>query len=386
MTALHSSRNRVALVESARVNRIHDSYDLRCVPLIAVPLALIACIVLADLSTPSDIRFTPLLVVAPTITASFAGAWLTAGVSVLAVAAELVTDLTERPPHLNETVATASLIAVSAFVVVFAHLRLQYSRRYDRAQSHALAAQQAVLRPLPTRLGNLEIASVYLPAEADAVVGGDLYAAARTDKGSRLLIGDVRGKGLSAVGEAALVLGAFHATAHRAHALVDLVSALDGALGGIPGRSCTDGDDEHFVTALLLEVPDDAGPITATSCGHPPPILVRDGQPVIATLPEAAPPLGLQLAPNLVQTGSVAWMPDDIVLLCTDGVLEARDHMGRFYPLLDRIRTWSGGTPESLISHLHTDLLRYTGGGLNDDTALVAFRSRHAPVVSAHGT
>lgn len=44
----------------------------------------------------------------------------------------------------------------------------------------------------------------------------------------------------------------------------------------------------------------------------------------------AAPPLGLGLATTYARTGTFPLGPDEIVLLCTDGVLEARDRAGTF--------------------------------------------------------
>ncbi|MGW1544643.1 PP2C family protein-serine/threonine phosphatase [Streptomyces sp. NPDC002309] len=346
---------------------------------VAVPLALIAAITLVDVLTPREVRLSPLLVVAPAITASFAGVRLTAVVAALAVAAEVAVDMTQGPPGLNQGVATLSLAAVSTLVVFFAYLRDQYARHYRHARSVALTAQKAVLRPLPERVGPLHIASVYLAAEAEAVIGGDLYAAARRPHSTRFVIGDVRGKGLDAVGEAALVLGAFHATAHREPDLPTLVAALDGALAATPGP-LDRAAGEDFVTALLLDVPDDTGPVSCLSCGHPAPLVIRDGLPVEPALPDPAPPLGLGLATAHARTGTFPLGPDDIVLLCTDGVLEARDRAGAFYPLPDRIRAWPGGDPQSLVSFLRGDLLRYTGGGnLGDDAALLAFRRRGLP-------
>ncbi|MFD7436099.1 PP2C family protein-serine/threonine phosphatase [Streptomyces sp. NPDC059861] len=346
---------------------------------VAVPLVLIAVITLVDVLTPPQVRLSPFLVVAPAITASFAGARLTAAVAALALGAEVAVDMTQGPPALNQSVATLALAAVSAVVVFFAYLRDQYARHYRHARSLALTAQKAVLRPLPERAGPLHIASVYLAAEAEAVIGGDLYAAARRPHSTRLMIGDVRGKGLDAVGEAALVLGAFHATAHREPGLPTLAAAVDGALAATP-RTPDRAAGEDFVTALLLDVPDDAGPISCLSCGHPPPLVIRDGHPVEPALPDPAPPLGLGLATAYGRTGSFPLGPDDVVLLCTDGVLEARDRAGAFYPLPDRIRTWPRGDPQSLVSFLRADLLHYTGGGnLGDDAALVAFRRGDSP-------
>ncbi|MEU9706214.1 PP2C family protein-serine/threonine phosphatase [Streptomyces sp. NPDC047981] len=349
-----------------------------------MPLVLIGVIAAVDVLTPPDLRLTPLLVVAPAVTASFAGARVTAGMSLLAVATEVATDLAEHPPQLNQVTATGALIAVSVCVVAFAHLRVQYGRRCRRAQNLALVAQNAVLRPLPERTGPIEIASLYMAAEADAVIGGDFYAAVETGSGTRLLIGDVRGKGLGAVSEAAIVMGAFRATAHLTPTLDDLMSGLDDALTSVNQSTGTDTGQagEDFATALLLDVSHRAGWIESASCGHPAPFLIRDGRAHQVSLPEAAPPLGLGIASPYVRSGTFSLQPGDIVLLCTDGLLEARDRTGRFYPLADRIRAWPGGGPQALLEYLRTDLLRYTEReALNDDAALVAFRLIPRPAV-----
>ncbi|MFF4935307.1 PP2C family protein-serine/threonine phosphatase [Streptomyces griseofuscus] len=342
--------------------------------LLAAPLVLIAAIVLVDVLTPSAVTLTPFLVVAPASAASFASFRFTAAVGVLAVVADVATDLEERPPYGSGTVSVGALVVLTAVVMLMAHVRERYSQRCEQAQSLALVAQRAVLRPLPTRLGRTEIASAYLAAEAEAVMGGDLYAAARIGSTTRLMIGDVRGKGMNAVGEAALVLGAFHATAHRTPSLGEVAATMDSALGTMPEPESTPCAGEEFVTAMLLDVPDQDGPVKVALCGHPPAVVVRDGRAITPALPPPAPPLGLGFGTFTVSVGTISWAPGDIVLLCTDGVLEARDGSGRFYPLRERIDAWPGnGGPGGLVAFLRADLLGFTGGKTLDDAALVAF-------------
>ncbi|MFI5557530.1 SpoIIE family protein phosphatase [Streptomyces sp. NPDC051738] len=67
-----------------------------------------------------------------------------------------------------------------------------------------------------------------------------------------------------------------------------------------------------------------------------------------------------------------AFEPGDIALLCTDGVIEARDRDGTFYPLVERVVSKSGKGPDALLAHLCKDLLRHVGGHLDDDAAMVA--------------
>ena len=77
----------------------------------------------------------------------------------------------------------------------------------------AETAQRAVLRTMPTAIGSVGLAARYVSATAEALVGGDLYEVAATPYGVRVIVGDVRGKGLEAVQTAAAVLGAFRAAA-----------------------------------------------------------------------------------------------------------------------------------------------------------------------------
>ncbi len=63
----------------------------------------------------------------------------------------------------------------------------------------------------------------------------------------------------------------------------------------------------------------------------------------------------------------------DVLLLYTDGVLEARDRSGTFYPLAERVAAWAGLHPQALLDHLCEDLLAHaTGNTLGDDAAMVA--------------
>ena len=63
----------------------------------------------------------------------------------------------------------------------------------------AEATQLALLPPLPAEMTGITIAARYRSATREALVGGDLYEMIPTGQGIRVIIGDVRGKGLDAV-------------------------------------------------------------------------------------------------------------------------------------------------------------------------------------------
>ncbi|WP_405007026.1 serine/threonine-protein phosphatase [Kitasatospora purpeofusca] len=392
--------------------------------LTAVPLALIVVITVVDVLAPPDIHLGPLLIVAPALTASLAGARATTVVALLSLAALTVIGiLRDGLTTGNHETQLGALLAVSALIVALRVLRDRHERELAQVRSVSEAAQRVLLRPLPDRTGPLHLASFYLAAEAEAQVGGDLYAAARTATGTRLLVGDVRGKGLSSLGDAALLLGAFRAAAHLYPDLPGLVGHLDGSIAwdlaqlaeqqraqredGLldrprlrafrrteppdirapdDGRPDTAADDsgESFITAVVLDVPDDGAVVRLVDCGHPPPLLLH-GDRVTALEPRrTSPPLGLGelvAAPYVVE--EFAFLPGDRLLIYTDGVIEARDGERRFYPLTERVAERTAAhpaePPAALLLHLRRDLLAHAGGRLDDDAAMVVVERLRRP-------
>jgi len=344
--------------------------------LIALPLVLIAAITVIDINTPTTIHLGPFLVAAPAITASFAGAGVTGAVGVLAVGAQVVIgELHGGLLTPNHQAQIAALLVISVLVTVFRYLRDRRERQLHQARSVAAAAQEVLLRPLPHRAGPLRIASTYLAAEAEAQIGGDLYAAVPAPGATRLVVGDVRGKGMAAVGEAAVLVGAFRGSAYRNLALPAVVAHLGNSVYWNTTQLDGAGPEsaESFVTALIADVHHDGPFIELVNCGHPPPLLLRDGAVQVLEVTEPALPLGLH-APSEsdFRVERFGFSPGDLLLLYTDGVIEARDRSGTFYPLIDRLTSWSETDPTALVRRLHHDLLRYAGGTLGDDAAAIA--------------
>ncbi|MFD0349868.1 PP2C family protein-serine/threonine phosphatase [Kitasatospora aburaviensis] len=406
--------------------------------LTVLPLALIAVISIVDVLAPSNIHLGPLLIVAPAITASFAGARATTVVALLSLAALTVIGLLrEGITTANHETQLGALIAVSALIIGLRVLRDRHERELAQVRTVSEAAQRVLLRPLPERIGPLHLASVYLAAEAEAQVGGDLYAAARTAGGTRLLVGDVRGKGLSSLGDAALLLGAFRAAAHLHADLPELAGYLDGSVcwdldqlgeqdryqdggrdggpahgrergtacngawtagwtsawrswagagaqrgaaaglgrdesGPDGGGAAADDRGESFITAVILDIPDDGPVLRLIDCGHPPPLLLNADGITVLNARHPAPPLGLgELAPTTYEVEDFPFLPGDRLLIYTDGVIEARDPERRFYPLTERVDAWRSERPEVLLNRLRRDLLAHVGGRLDDDAAMV---------------
>ncbi|MEV5803528.1 PP2C family protein-serine/threonine phosphatase [Streptomyces collinus] len=342
--------------------------------LLVIPVLLIVVITVVDQLVPADIHLGPLLVIAPAITASFAGPWVTGLVGFLTVMAQAYIGwhfgvLFTR----NVLVQILALAVLSALTVFYCVLRDRRRHQLAQVRMVAEAAQHVLLWPLPEQIGSMRIACLYMAAEAEAQIGGDLYAATPTDSGVRVMIGDVRGKGLSAIGEAALLIGAFREAAHHHTTLPALAEALEQSVARNLPELETEGETgERFATVMLVEIPD-TDPITRIlSCGHPPPLLLSAASAALVPV-HPAPPLGVhELGEAEYTLDAFSLEPGDTLLLYTDGVIEARDAGGAFYPLAARAAQWTGDSPEQLLHHIRRDLLAHVGGRLDDDAALIA--------------
>ncbi|MFE3167031.1 PP2C family protein-serine/threonine phosphatase [Streptomyces sp. NPDC059224] len=353
---------------------------------LVVPLLLVVAIPVADVFLPPDIHLAHLLVVAVAVTAVGTGPRATGLIGVLAVLALVLAGL-ERRTLVTESVLVelAALLAVCVFFVLFTRMRDRRERELVRARSVSDAAQSVVLRPLPHRAGPVTLASRYRSAEADATIGGDLYAAARIPGVTRLLIGDVRGKGLPSISDTAIVLGAFRAAAHRRIPLPELVAYIEDAVRWGLAEFSEPGEDaaERFVTAAVIDIPDDEPVIHLISCGHPPPLLLgHRGKKVRSlTVPEPSPPLGLgawAVDSNGADRVRPCYVPatfpfehGDRLVLYTDGISEARNAEGDFYPLAERAMVWADEVPGSMVERLAADVGAYTGGRRDDDMAMI---------------
>ncbi|WP_405594806.1 SpoIIE family protein phosphatase [Streptomyces sp. NBC_01092] len=88
-------------------------------------------------------------------------------------------------------------------------------------------------------------------------------------------------------------------------------------------------------------------------------------------------PLGLgALAPNGDDTTVHPLEPSEVLVLHTDGVSEARDADGVFYPVLKRLAERFSGErapdPETVVSFVRTDADRWSTQSDKDDRAVLA--------------
>src|SRR3954453_11073493 len=247
----------------------------------------------------------------------------------------------------------------AALAVETAHAFREQSGRLAEVTRVAEAAQHAILAAPPPQIGPVALAARYVSAAAEALIGGDLFEVVERPGAVRLLIGDVRGKGLDAVRTATVVLGEFRAAAADIDDLANVAVQIDRRLR----RYLT---DEDFVTAALAEIGAD-GRFTLVSCGHPPALLLTsDG--VVAVDGEASLPLGLGAAPT--PTAGLL-RPGARLFLYTDGIIEARDRQGQFVDLQLLLESVGREDLDGALDRLLSGLRAAVGGPLADDLAML---------------
>ncbi|MFF7178676.1 SpoIIE family protein phosphatase [Streptomyces sp. NPDC008121] len=337
----------------------------------------ILTVVIAGLAyaTPPEMAFSRLLPAAPALAAAM---WPVLPTILLGtVCLLLMIGLSLVFPDLGTWWTAAGIIAVTVAAAYGSHVRLQRERTLFQVRLVADAAQKVVLSPLPRRFGSIELESLYVAAAAEARIGGDFYEVVDTPHGVRLLIGDVRGKGLPAVGAAAAIVNAFREAAYGETDMVDVARRLDAGSTRYNAAFPPEGPMERFATALLVEIPHGGGRIDVLNCGHPPPLLVNHGKVRILEPGTPSPPLSLaELIGDHYTVDTFAFAPDDLLLLYTDGIAEARARDGEFFPLAAWLRRQPLAPPRELLAALHHDLLRYSRGRLDDDIAALAVHLR----------
>ena len=272
--------------------------------------------------------------------------------------------------HLNDPGSTdlLTICFVALLSVFISFVRSRRDAQLDLERTVAEAAQRAVAPPLPERVGRVRCAGLYRAAQRGTLVGGDFFDVRDGPFGVRAVMGDVQGHGLSAVGTVASLLGAFREAVLDRPELESVAARLDRRLVVDSARS---PHAELFATAVLLEFSADARAVRIVACGHPAPVVLRAGRVAeIDIVPWT--PLGLGLADSgPLGAVTVPLRPGDRLFLASDGVWEARDASGVFYPFTGRLAALADGGSADLAERVWADVQRYSEEIRDDVTMLV---------------
>ncbi|WP_309053134.1 SpoIIE family protein phosphatase [Streptomyces sp.] len=244
-----------------------------------------------------------------------------------------------------------------------AAVSIDNARWYQSVRNSAVTLQRSLLPGKPPEPAGLEVAVRYQPAQASSEVGGDWYDVIELpDEKTALVVGDVMGSGI----DAAATMGRLR-TATCAFADLDLSPAqvlrhLDRITAGL----------EHYIATCLFAVHDPRrGRLRIANAGHLPPVRVPADGP--AELVRVSTGLPLGVGGGVFRTARVPFLPGDLLVLYTDGLIETRDApIDERLALLVRLLDESRGPLEETCDRLLRALRR---PGAPDDVALLVARS-----------
>ncbi|HEV7206587.1 MAG TPA: PP2C family protein-serine/threonine phosphatase [Jatrophihabitans sp.] len=261
--------------------------------------------------------------------------------------------------------AAAPLLLASAQYTDLPHL---LRRRHD--MDLAAEMQWSLLPPLSFAAAGATIAGLLEPAYE---VGGDCFDYAFNAGRLDFAVLDTVGHGLSSAVLAALLVGAYRHGRRAGDDFAQLASRIDAAARTFPGRPA-------FATAVLGRLDTAHGLLTWMTCGHPLPIIVRDGSILSEPCVRPGLPLGIgalgSVVGDIVET---RLQPGDGVLLYTDGVTDSAMPDGtpfgeqRLRDLFAREHT-AGASPHEVVRRLIRTAIEHSATSLRDDATMVYLR------------
>ncbi len=258
-------------------------------------------------------------------------------------------------------------------VILIAVLILEVGDRVTMKRDLEIAReiQMWLIPDAPPKVPGLDIAFVNRPQNT---VAGDYYDVLVRDGGARalLVVADVAGKSIPA----GLLMATFQASLKT---LLNHTSSLAEIVTGVNEYACAHSNSgRRFTTAFLGEYETACRKLTYVNAGHNAPILLRaDGR--VERLERGGLPFGINSqAPYDI--GEVDLTPGDLLLIFTDGLVEAVNERGDEYGeprLMSVIPVLRPYTAKDGLAALMNELNRFTGmAHQHDDITCVLVKAQ----------
>jgi phosphoserine phosphatase RsbU/P len=238
----------------------------------------------------------------------------------------------------------------------------------------AEALQASLLPPHSPTVPGLDVAVRYRAAGGEGQIGGDFFDVFPLPDGEwAILIGDVSGRGPRAAALTALARYTLRAAAMGATS----PSVVLAVLNDVVRRELETAyhGDERFVTVAYLTLsPSATGFTIVAACGGHPQPLARRADGSIESVPCQGDLIGA-FDVHESRDRSIELGGDDLLVLVTDGVIEARGEHGEFGE--DRLRqviAAAGSTAAEVADAIEAAVLAHLGGHPQDDLAIVVLR------------
>lgn len=236
------------------------------------------------------------------------------------------------------------------FLVLFFVLGLELKdKTVARAELQEGRAVQLAI--MPASIPELDGWDIWIHSTPANDVGGDLVDHLRMeDERLALTLGDVAGKGLAAALMAAKLQATLRAIAPDEADLARRAAKLNRIIrrDGLPNR---------FISVLHADIRPDSPVVRYVNAGHHPPFLLHEDG--LRELERGDPAIGLSVDSRF-RAHDVVMKENDLLVIYSDGVTEARNEVGRFY---------SDERFEELIRYCHGMSARAVGERILDSVS-----------------
>lgn len=246
--------------------------------------------------------------------------------------------------------------------------------RHNRELALARGVQRALIHGELPEDSRLRSEMLYEPA---TVIGGDLVECIGLDRNTVLIcVADALGHGVPA----ALVMSVARTALHSALTQRPAGGTRSpAALLGAVNRTLTDLFDQQYVTAAIALVDAKAHTATLSLAGQPPALVRRSATGQVEAVAARHVPLGISATTQFVDI-QVPLLPGDVLVLYTDGVIEAEDARENPFGqggLRAALEAWTDAAGGRLTDHVRAAVADHAQGApLLDDLAILAVEYR----------
>lgn len=271
----------------------------------------------------------------------------------------------------TDLLATLSVHMALALENAQRHRELLAKQRIEKELALARDIQRHLFPAAPPFVPGYDIAAVSEPCYE---VGGDYYDFLSLRSNMMLAVADVEGKGVSSALVMSNLQASLRALVMSHHSLEAIASALNKMIR-------EDTHAQKFVSMFLGLLDTKGHKVHYINAGHVPPLLIRDSQEVVS-LEIGGTVIGMFDSPEYTRA-HVKLQPGDVLLLCTDGVVEAEGPHAEEYGterMVQLVRQNRHRSAQELVSLVRADLQEFSrSSAQTDDRVLVVVKVLETP-------
>lgn len=252
---------------------------------------------------------------------------------------------------------------------IYTYLEAREKQQIEREVGIAAEIQQKLL---PLRVPELDHASLAFFSQPAKGVSGDYYDIFRLDNDKiGLVICDVAGKGIPAALIMVMIRSILHLIVSNKRESASILTWIN---HGLTGRI----EADHFATLAFVIYDQKSGEVVYANAAHPPLLVYRSKTKRLEQVDTKGLPLGIE---KNAQYGQKRFRLEkgDLLILYTDGIVEAMNPEGRQYTLKTLGNIIVQGSmlhPKDLVRRIEADLKKFVGKAKqHDDQTLLLMKA-----------